>query len=69
MVSIKSQINEETIATMVDSGATKNFISLEEAQRIGLKVVPTKTKIKATNFSTRSLMRVTKRVPMKIRKW
>ncbi|CAA7388366.1 unnamed protein product [Spirodela intermedia] len=56
LVYVEVEADEETVAEMVDSGATSNFISLEEVQRIGLKVEPTKTRFKAADSSTQSLI-------------
>lgn len=51
---------------MTNSDATCNVMSLVESQRIGLMVIPTKTRFKEGDSSTSLLMGVAKGVNTKV---
>ena len=42
---IKVQINKKQLQTLVDTGSSENFISEKTAKELGLKILPSKTKI------------------------
>lgn len=50
------------VLTMVDSGATHNFMSEDVARRIGLKFVLVKAQMKTMNSPPDSILGVTERV-------
>ncbi|CAA7410303.1 unnamed protein product [Spirodela intermedia] len=66
LVYIEAQVDKEIVVVMLDTGATSNFISLEEVQRIGPKVESTKTKFKVADSSMQPLARVVKGVHTKV---
>ncbi|KAA0065393.1 gag-asp_proteas domain-containing protein [Cucumis melo var. makuwa] len=55
-------------STMVDSVATYNFISEQEAHQLELKIEGT-GKLKAVNFEALPIVGVSKRVSLKLGKW
>jgi len=55
--------------TMVDSGATHNFISEQEARRLELKVEKDAGKMKAMNSEALPIVGVSKRVPLQVAEW
>ena len=55
--------------TMVDSGATHNFISEQEARRLELKVEKDAGKMKAVNSEALPIVGVSKRVPLQLAEW
>lgn len=58
-----------TKGTMVDSSATHNFISKQEACRLELKIERDTSKMKAVNSEALPIVGVSKRVPLKLAKW
>lgn len=51
---------------MVDTGATHNFISGEEAKRLGLQLAKDTSKMKAVNSEARPIHGVAKDVELRI---
>lgn len=54
---------------MVDTGATHNFISGEEAKRLGLQLAKDTSKMKAVNSEARPIHGVAKDVELRIGGW
>ena len=57
------------VLTMVDSGATHNFMSEDVARRIGLKFVLVKAQIKTMNSPLDSVLGVAERVDTTLGEW
>lgn len=57
------------VLTMVDSGATHNFMSEDVARRIGLKFVPVKAQMKTVNSPPDSILGVAERVDITLGEW
>jgi len=57
------------VLTMVDSGATHNFMSEDVARKIGLKFVLVKAQIKIVNSPPNSVIGVAKKVDTTIGQW
>ena len=55
--------------TLVDSGATHNFISEQEARRLELKIEKDTGKMKAVNSEALPIVGVSKRVPLQLAGW
>eukprot|EP00253_Pinus_taeda_P030749 PITA_30749 len=59
-------IGSVDIITMVDSGATHNFMSKDTARRIGLKFVPVKAQMKTVNSPPDCFLGVAEKVDTKL---
>ena len=46
---VGAKVNGRSMRAMINSGASHNFISVDEAQQLGLKVVDGEGSIKAVN--------------------
>ncbi|GJS37646.1 acetyl-CoA acetyltransferase, cytosolic 1-like protein, partial [Tanacetum coccineum] len=57
------------VETKVDTGATHNFISVDEAMRLGLKTTKDSGWIKAVNEDAKAISGVARGVKMKIGGW
>ena len=57
------------VLTIVDSGATNNFMSEDVARRIGLKFVPVKAQMKTVNSPPNSILGVAERVDTALCEW
>ena len=55
-------VNSVQVKTMVDSGATHNFVATREAAKSGLKLEDDVTRIKAVNSKTQKIQDVAKNV-------
>ncbi|XP_068667704.1 uncharacterized protein [Aristolochia californica] len=58
-----------TIKAMVDTGATHNFLSEEEARRLRIRGEKDGSKMKAVNSAAREVQGIAKNVPVVIGKW
>ena len=56
-------------STLIDSGATHNFIADQEARRLGLTIEKNPEKMKVVNFEALPIVGVSKRVPFKLGAW
>ena len=59
-------VNGVQVKTLVDSGATHNFVATREATRLGLKLEENTNRIKAVNSKAQNIQGVAKNVPMQI---
>ena len=55
-------VNSVQVKTMVDSGATHNFVATREAAKLGLKLEDDVNRIKAVNSKTQKIQDVAKNV-------
>ncbi|KAF3779878.1 hypothetical protein EJ110_NYTH40500 [Nymphaea thermarum] len=62
-------LNGMSTVAMVDSGATHNFVSEEEAERVGLRPVPQQRTIKAVNSPAKAVLGEAKGVTVQIQGW
>ena len=63
------KIGSVDVLTMVDSGATHNFMSEDIARRIGLKFVPVQAQIKTVNSPPDYVIGVAKKVETTLVEW
>ena len=56
-------------STLIDSGATHNFIADQEARRLGLTIEKDPEKIKVVNSDALLIVGVSKRVPFILGTW
>lgn len=66
---IEVEINGQHIKTMVDTGATHNFVVVGEAKRLGLKVAKETEWLKAVNSEAPPIHGTARGVELKIRAW
>lgn len=57
------------VRALVDSGATYNFVSVDEAKRLGLNTVKEGGFIKAVNSGAKPICGVARRVKAKVGEW
>ncbi|CAN6449072.1 unnamed protein product [Victoria cruziana] len=62
-------VNRRSTTTMVDTGAMYNFVSVEEAKRLGLTLEKEELRMKAVNSEAKSICRVARDVAVKIENW
>ena len=48
-------VNGKEVRAMIDTGATNNFVSRHEAERLGLKIVQNSSKLKVVNFAAKPI--------------
>ena len=63
------KIGSANVLTMVDSGATHNFMSEDIARSIGIKFVPVKAQIKTVNSPPDSMIGVAEKVDTTLGDW
>ena len=66
---VKAFINEKPVMAMIDTGATHNFITPDEARRLGLKITEKNGWFKPVNTKGEPLKGVAKRVEMTLGSW
>ena len=57
------------VLTMVDSGASHNFMSEDTARRIGLKFVPVKAQMKTVNSPPMGILGIAEKVDTTLGEW
>ncbi|CAN6473311.1 unnamed protein product [Victoria cruziana] len=62
-------VNGRSTTAMVDTGATHNFVSVEEAKRLGLTLEKGELRIKAVNSEAKPICGVARDVAVKIENW
>ena len=65
---VKAFVNGKEVRAMVDSGATNNFVASSVADRLGLEVVQSSTKLKAVNSEAKQIQG-SATVKMKVGAW
>lgn len=55
LMHVEALINEHEVCAMLDTGATHNFLSLNEARRLGVKVMGSASRVKAVNSAVASV--------------
>lgn len=63
------KVGSAVVLTMMDSGATHNFMSEDTARRIGLKFVLVLAQMKAMNSPSDSVIGVAEKVDVKLGEW
>lgn len=66
---VQAKVNGLPVRALVDSGATHNFVSADEARRLGLKTTKEGGTIKAMNSGVRPISGVARNVTAKIGEW
>ncbi|XP_015941749.1 uncharacterized protein LOC107467224 [Arachis duranensis] len=66
---VKAFINEKPVMAMIDTGATHNFITPDEAKRLGLKITEKNGWFKPVNTKGEPLKGVAKKVEMTLGSW
>jgi len=66
---VRMKIGSAYVLTMVDSGATHNFMSEDTARMIGLKFVPVKAQMKTVNSPPDCVLGVAERVDTTLSEW
>ena len=56
-------------STLIDSGATQNFIADQEARKLGLTIENDPKEMKSVNSEVLPIVGVSKRVPFKLGTW
>lgn len=54
---------------MIDSGASRNFISKEEAMKLNLSLEESSSQVKTVNSEAKRVSCVAKNIPIKIGDW
>ncbi|CAN6472639.1 unnamed protein product [Victoria cruziana] len=62
-------VNGRSTTAMVDTGAMHNFVSVEEAKRLGLTLEKGELRIKAVNSEAKPICGVARDVAVKIENW
>ena len=62
-------LNGRLTKALVDTGATHNFISREEAERLGLQWEQKESRMKAVNSEAKAIYGVARDVPVRIHNW
>ncbi|KAK2967931.1 hypothetical protein RJ640_010541 [Escallonia rubra] len=66
---VEAKFNGKPTKVMVDTGATHNFVTMEEAKRLGLKVVGSGGWLKSVNTNAKPLQGAARQVEMSIGSW
>lgn len=66
---VQMQIGGADILTMVDSGASHNFMSEDTTRRLGLKFVPTKAHMKTVNSPPMAILGMAEKVDTTLGEW
>ena len=63
------KVGSDVVLTMVDSGASHNFMGEDTARRIGLKFVPAKAQMKTVNSPPMGILSIAKKVDTTLGEW
>lgn len=66
---VKAQINGTLTKALVDLGASHNFLSSDEVQRLGVKIINEGGSMKVVNSSSQTIQRVARGVKASIGQW
>ncbi|KAK2988316.1 hypothetical protein RJ640_000303 [Escallonia rubra] len=66
---VEAKLNGKPAQVMVDTGATHNFVTMEEAKRLGLKVVGGGGWLKSVNTNAKPLQGAARQVEMCLGSW
>ncbi|KAK2985469.1 hypothetical protein RJ640_030996 [Escallonia rubra] len=66
---VEAKLNGKPAHVMVDTGATHNFITMDEAERLGLNVVDGEGWLKPVNAEAKPLQGMVRRVEICLGKW
>ncbi|KAK2987888.1 hypothetical protein RJ640_028933 [Escallonia rubra] len=66
---VEAKLNGKPTQVMVDTGATHNFVTMEEAKRLGLKVVGDGGWLKSVNTNAKPLQGAARQVEMCLGSW
>ena len=66
---VRMKVGGTSVLTMVDSGASHNFMSEDTARRIGLKFVPVKAQMKTVNSPPMAILGIAEKVDTTLGGW
>ncbi|KAF2298254.1 hypothetical protein GH714_020884 [Hevea brasiliensis] len=66
---VQASLGGKEVRALVDTGASDNFLKLEEAQRLGIRYSPEMVWLKAVNSNPSPIHGVTRDVPVKLGEW
>jgi hypothetical protein len=66
---VKATIRGKQVRAMLDTGATHNFVSVDEAKRLGLRITPEDGAIKAANSPVKLIDGIAKGVTVHLGPW
>ena len=66
---VSASINGKAVRAMLDTGATHNFVSIQEAKKLGLKATNGGGTIKAVNSPAKPIAGIAKAVPVCLGTW
>ncbi|KAK0606869.1 hypothetical protein LWI29_005470 [Acer saccharum] len=66
---VNASINGKAVRAMLDTGATHNFVSVDEAKKLGLKATNGGGTIKAVNSPAKPIVGIAKAVPVSLGTW
>ncbi|KAH9610423.1 hypothetical protein KSS87_020161 [Heliosperma pusillum] len=69
LIFVEAVVNEKRTKSLFDCGATHNFVTKEEATRLGLKYHKEGGSMKAVNSSSMPIHGVVRKVPLRLGEW